>query len=370
MSQHQYELLHRLRRIEGTFRWIDVTVKTAQLKQNTGSKRSFFERSVQYTQKALKNGELYGRRYAATSETIQCVQKGRPYHQRSESYGMKGEDERKIEQRVVVALQGAPRELRNALCGLIYYDIDFFCSFPQLVWSLLLRILRTKPTSESDAIRTQTTVLEQYVCSEAKREQMLQNIMHHHQIEVREVAKKLPLVLLHGGAYSTWSNNVLPANSEPYPPMVEFAASIKLIVSMVLKSGEEGMYDIETKMVGAREELRRKEEVFARTDAIDKLDMRIFSLILHSYEDVMLRVVVDTFTREKWTVGSLQFDGIYVEATDDEGEIERLKVTMGNAGDNVTKLVGDTFTPSLVLKPLYKLPCKSTFEDWATAHYE
>jgi len=368
---HQYNLLRRLRRIEHTRRWVEVAVNTSEITKNPPGNRRLRERYVQYKQKALRNGSLYGRRYASTSETIESVAASLPYHQRllgpKEAHINVNGDE-KVGHRVVVTLQAAPRELRCALCALIYQDIDFFCSFPQLVWSLLLRILRTKSSSDADAIRAQTSVLKQYVCSTSQREEMLLKIMHHHQIDSRDVAKKLPLVLLHGGAYKTWTNEVAPGNRVPYSPMVEFADSIQLIVSLVLKSGEDRLYDIETQMVSAREELHR--DVHSRPDSIDKTDMRIFSLILHSYEDVMLRVVVDTFTQDGWAVGSLQFDGIYVETTEDPTETDRMKLTMLKAGENVTKLVGDTFSPSLVLKPLYNCPCKAAFEDWATAHFE
>ena len=70
------------------------------------------------------------------------------------------------------------------------------------------------------------------------------------------------------------------------------------------------------------------------------------------------------FRREGWTIGSLQFDGLYVQPRDGVPVEE----TMRFAEEEVRRLTKGEFEVSLKCKALYGQSSSSALAEWRTAH--
>jgi hypothetical protein len=108
----------------------------------------------------------------------------------------------------------------------------------------------------------------------------------------------------------------------------------------------------------------KKRKPYNLSGGISEADRTIFASIMQSYEDMLLGLVVDAFRGEAWTVGSLQFDGLYVEPQ--EGvDVEE---TMRFAEREVYRRTSGEFQVSLKCKELYGESSDAILEEWATAH--
>jgi hypothetical protein len=97
--------------------------------------------------------------------------------------------------------QGCPREVRLLLAGPYYYDVDMVNSLPNVARQLAgLMGMVSEPNLR--ALRT--------LCSE--RDEVLGGIVTHYGLvgspalgeTARDVAKGLPIRLLHGGSHAAW----------------------------------------------------------------------------------------------------------------------------------------------------------------------
>lgn len=321
-------LLKRLRRVESCQRWLEDLERVSHAPNEHGHRR----RTVSYGRKRLSVADcLWGRRYPLCSAKIML-----PTYRHPRS----------------LALQGAPREVRRQLCKRIYYDIDMVNSF--------IRIAMAKAVAYGMDPPLETLAL--YGSDDRVREEMLQQIMTHHQIYERDDAKRLPLQLLHGGSYSGWLKETRPPVWTPLPWVTAFSNDVgRLLAAMLEQSGGIEAAIAKEKGVIVRE---KKRKPYNLSGGIPEADRTIFASIMQSYEDGLLAIVVDAFKCEGWTVGSLQFDGLYVEPRVGVSVEETMRV----AEQEVHRRTRGEFSVSLKCKELYGESSSAVMEEWATAH--
>jgi hypothetical protein len=321
-------LLKRLRRVEGCQRWFEDLERLSHAPNEHGHRR----RTVSYGRKRLTvAGCLWGRRYPICASKIML-----PTYRTPRS----------------VALQGAPREVRRQICKSIYCDVDMVNSF------IRIAMAKAKTYGMDPPLKT----LALYGSDDGVREEMLQQIMTHHQIYERDDAKRLPLQLLHGGSYKGWLKETRPPVWTLLPWVTAFSNDVGRLLAAMLEQtdGVEAAIARE-KGVIVRE---KKRKPYNLSGGIPEADRTIFASIMQSYEDELLDIVVDAFRREGWTVGSLQFDGLYVEPR----EGIDLEDTMRFAEKEVSRRTRGEFDVSLKCKELYGESSSAALDEWATAH--
>ena len=98
------------------------------------------------------------------------------------------------------SLQGCPREVRLLLAGLYYYDVDMVNSLPNVARQLARRGMVSESNLRALCV----------LCSE--RDKVLEGIVEYYGVvdspalgkTARDVAKDLPIRLLHGGGHGAW----------------------------------------------------------------------------------------------------------------------------------------------------------------------
>ena len=321
-------LLKRLRRVQECQRWCEDLERVSHAPDARGRRR----RTVRYARKELKVSKLaWGRRYAKCDATVWDAT-----HRVAKS----------------VALQQAPREVRLGLCSVIYEDVDMVNSF------IRIAICKAKTYGMTPPLE----MLEKYGSDDAVRETMLETIMEHHKIYDRTDAKRLLLVLLHGGSYAKWLNDMRPPVCERLEWVKDFSKDVSRLLAEMLVCPD----GIEAAVVMERSVLikEKKRESFAPNGGIAEVDRTIFANIMQSYEDRLLCIVIDSLKSKGWTIGSLQFDGLYVEPR--EGLC--LEAAMRFAEDEVLRQTGGEFNVSLKRKELYGMPTSTVLSEWRTAH--
>ena len=321
-------LLKRLRRVDGCQRWVEDLERLSHAPNENGHRR----RTVLYGRKRLKVADsLWGRRYPICTTKIML-----PTYRTPRS----------------VALQGAPREVRRQVCKDIYYDVDMVNSFIRIATA------KAKTYGMDPPLKT----LQQYGSDDVVREEMLRQIMTHHKIHERDDAKRLPLVLLHGGSYKGWLKDTRPPVWTPLPWVTAFSNDVGRLLAAMLEQTDGIEAEIAMEKGVIVHEKKRKP--YNLSGGIAEADRTIFASIMQSYEDMLLDIVVDSFKREGWTVGSLQFDGLYVEPRSGFS----LDETMRIAEKAVNRRTHGEFEVSLKCKELYGESSSAVLDEWATAH--
>lgn len=324
----QRVLLKRLRRVDGCQKWIR-DLECLSSKPDECGRRC---RTVSYGRKRLQvSGSLWGRRYPMCSTKIMLSTYRVPCS---------------------VALQGAPREVRQHICSGIYYDVDMVNSF--------IRIALAK--AKTYAIDPPLEMLARYGSDDSVREEMLERIMTHHQIYERDDAKRLPLALLHGGSYQGWLREVRPPVWEPLEWVTTFSNDVGRLLTTMLNRRD----GIEVEIVKEKKVLVRdkKRKPYHLHGGIPEVDRTIFASIMQSYEDRLLSIVVDAFCQKGWAVGSLQFDGLYVEPLAGHSIYDAMRF----AEQEVRRRTKGEFDVSLKCKDLYGQSSSALLEEWRTAH--
>lgn len=321
-------LLKRLRRVEGCQRWCEDLERVSHPPNKLGLRR----RTVGYGRKSLKIAKcMWGRRYATCTAKIKL-----PTYRGPRS----------------VALQGAPREVRLVICSPVYYDVDMVNSF------IRIAIAKARTYGMDPPLKT----LELYGSNDALRETMLRQIMEHHQIYDRDIAKRLPLQLLHGGSYKGWLKDERPPVWEPLPWVNDFSNDVSRLLVAMLERPD----GIERAITQERPTIVRdkKRKSYSLHGGIAEADRTIFANIMQSYEDELLLIIIGAFQREGWTIGSLQFDGLYIEPR----EGVSVEETMRFAEEEVHRITKGEFDVSLKCKELYGESSDGAFTEWRTAH--
>lgn len=270
-----------------------------------------------------------------------------------------------------LALQGAPREVRALLCSSLYEDVDMVNSFPRI--ALAFARMFGIPHLVPQLRRYVEGDPEHGVTAEEAREGLLAEIVEAHGLSVREssreLAKILPITLLHAGTYSGWIKNVEPPNATVrVPAVVEFSAEVLLIIRRVLASniGIAGAMNAMRNQIAL--EKKRGKTAF-KTGAVADVDRTIFARVMQSYEDDLLAIVIDVFVRYGWTVGSLQFDGLYIDAVNAPTNIS-LDETIARAEQAVHDLTDGQFSILLKRKHMFGTTTSHIMDQWRTVHHE
>lgn len=355
-STAEDEILRNCRRASECMRWIDAFLKVGR--PTPDGRR--LERVVDYERKKLvHNGLEWGRRYVRCAERV-----------RGEDTGARVKLER-------LGLQGAPRAVRDVLCASVYRDCDMVNSFPNIARCL----------ARHYGLLAQMPVLDAYACDEVRRNELLARIGTHHGICNRDHCKRLPITLLHGGTYRGWMLSVCPPKTEPLQDVMAFATEIQRLMRAVFDSprpierdirnerphiisGANGSHHVQYTAKGARRIVPGRRDN-ATEGGVAEVDRTMFSYVMQSYEDRLLRIVAAELEAEGWAVGSLQFDGLYVRPTASTANTSAsLREAMDRAERGVKRVTDGLFEVKLKEKELYGKPIDDVLESWATAHLQ
>ena len=330
-------VVRRMQRAELCYRWfvsvaneimrdgVCVPVPRGQPTQAT--------RTIAYVRKRLPDGRELGRCYAQCNERVEC-----------EAWALfqspNGSDSKVARN---IAYQGGMREARRVLARCYYHDIDIKNAFPT--------IARKLAADHGVAVEA----LDEY--SSDRREGILKEVMQHYCLTDRDDAKTLFLSLLHGGMPKGWMRRVGTPVRTLHPFVRRFVGDIERLVPAVLR-------DPVGKGISAHREAiaSDKGKKLTADEGIAEIDRTLFADTIQTHEHRILCCIVDSLQKNGWVVGSLQFDGVYVEHRDDA----ELTVAMRAAEEAV--FVGTQFRIQLTEKELYQADIESILDDWRTAH--
>ena len=294
-------------------------------------------RLVSYKRHALTNAQARGREWGRRYPTCEKVS----------SVGSFRRPE-------ALALQGAPREVRLILCWRRYSDIDLKNAFPRIAHHLAIDLGLELPT------------LALYVSSDENREGLLKRLMAHHQLNNRSAAKNLPLVLFHGGQYETWLKEWGPPIMTKLGDMCVFADELRLLAKTMFERKRPG---IEADCIAERQQLvlvkRRRDGDDA--DSLSEAERSMLAYIMQSYEDRILRVIAESFEADGWTIGSLQFDGLFVDKV-----LAPAGITLDQSRINAEVAVRTKtlFKVGLAEKEMTEEAAEAVYADWDTTWAE
>ena len=217
--------------------------------------------------------------------------------------------------RRTATLQGCPREVRLLLCHLLYHDIDFVNSLPTVACQL--DTLGLCSPNSLKALRDYCNL----------RQEWFDEIIAYHSIPpntgldtcARDVAKALPLRLLHGGTYIGWA--------------LEFGLGPEGIAR---QEGLPRVHALERQLATARAHtvrayamrdpawvhaqrglaLAKKAKKYPRatpTELWQKATASVFAIIIQDIEDRCLSHAQAALDSHGWVSHSLQQDGVLVE---------------------------------------------------------
>ena len=226
----------------------------------------------------------------------------------------------------VLCLQGAPRQLRPFLCGRFCRDYDLVNAQPW-IWLILAGLLRG-----GDA---KMPTLKYWV---EDRDGFIAHIAEVHNIveDVKDMCKNLIISMIFGGEYEHWveRHGFYP---EPLSPLVkrlgrEFAELRAFVF-------EHEKYRAHVQ----RERLRHKKKG-EKTEA--EADRSIFAIIAQNEENTILNAIREGVAEQQFGVESLQFDGLFVVERDDA-----MKLDLKAIEEKILEKTG--YTMKLLEKPLF-----------------
>lgn len=360
MTQIEYAM-KRLRRTELCYQWMRKLLNDPEMTR-AGAKA---ERQVKYYRYSIplaskfmglqRPSYSYGRRYASTSTFLNVKE-----------MGLSAKDDERARS---ISLQGAPKEVRWYLCQKYYHDIDMANCFPTIAIFL------------GEQYGCDFPVLRRYTESKKNREAMLLEVIDAHQLnsyfftaeEVRNVAKKLFLMLLHGGKYGAWlHNHDLESHGERVQCIKDFEREMFLLSEHASKSNR----SIERMIYGNRHHFKEIKEISDKddqrhaNDTLSKLDRTLISYVLQSYEDIILNIICETATRLEWEIASLQFDGVFIKHRDDASIEEFICQAELEISKQMRQENGSTISIRLEEKDLYNCKPVEIMNEWQTSHYD
>jgi hypothetical protein len=361
-TQIEYAI-KRLRRTELCFQWMRKLMTDSETMRAEADAK--VERHVKYYRYSIpltspfvglqRPSYPYGRRYASTGISLNV-----------KDMGFAAKEDEKARS---ISLQGAPKEVRWYLCQKFYHDIDMANCFPTIAIFL------------GEQYGCEFPVLKRYTATKQDREDMLHEIVEAHELntryftseEVRNVAKKLPLMLLHGGTYSAWlHNHELGNHGERVQCIKDFAKEMFLLSDYASRSDR----SIERTIYGNRQHFKDIKDISDNDDkrrAVDtmsKLERTLISYVLQSYEDILLNIICETAARLGWEVASLQFDGLFVKHRDDANIEDFIRQAEAEISTRMRQENGSTISIRLEEKPLYNCKPVEIFNEWQTSHYD
>ena len=226
------------------------------------------------------------------------------------------------------SLQGCPREVRLLLAGLYYYDVDMVNSLPNVARQLAKRGMVSESClralcelcGERDKVLMDIVVFYGLVGSPALGE------------TARDVAKDLPIRLLHGGGHAAWLEaHGLTEGHTVFPLMAQLERELRTCRRQVYLY----MKQHDPVWLGTVEAHVRKEKApnprarvgggvqsAAATTAEkearmqERVEASVFARVLQDVEDRCLGCVRRVLQGEGWPARSWQQDGLLVEDMD------------------------------------------------------
>ena len=220
------------------------------------------------------------------------------------------------------SLQGCPKEVRLLLAGGLYYDVDMVNSLPNVARQL--DELGWVPPSCLEALKE--------LCSD--RTTWLQGIVEYHGltgtpelgVTPRDVAKELPIRLLHGGSYAAWLKKHSLAE-RTWGRIERLEKQLRICRQKVYETALRHP-DFGGAWVAEVTERVRKEKAGKRgggggsrdTWLHDSVVTGVFARVIQSLEDRCLDCARRSLERDGWPTRSWQQDGLLVE----DGSARRL----------------------------------------------
>ena len=228
---------------------------------------------------------------------------------RGRHYARGGYWEEQTGERRTLSLQGCPREVRSLLAGEYYYDVDMVNSLPNVA----AQLARLGMTSE-DNLRAL-----QVLC--ANRTTMLRDMIDYYglrgkpelDITARDVAKALPIRLLHGGSHENWRREY---ELDECVPVMPFAKQLETELARVRHDVYVWMKQhdaVWTASVEAHIRQQKAGPYDSEESLQNKVEAGIFARVIQNIEDVCLDKARRVLRSEGWTARSWQQDGLLVE---------------------------------------------------------
>ena len=253
---------------------------------------------------------------------------------------------------MMMTLQGCPREVRLILASAFCHDVDLINSLPTVASQLdRLGLCPSEYLVE----------LKDYV---AHRQAWFDMITLGHAIpavtglntEAKDVAKALPIRLLHGGTYAGWVREfgVAPCGvdvGQPgLPKVARLAKELRWARHAVIEAlqceGEEwvrpALTAAEAKEAAGRSLASLPQ--WQREQVWEKARASVFAIVLQDTEDECLMVALRSLEADGWLVHSLQQDGLLVEAGRRADGSPAVPVKKRTEADGASRAVGATVT--------------------------
>lgn len=260
-----------------------------------------------------------------------------------------------------LSLQGAPKEVRNVVCGGIYHDIDMENCFPNIAIFLGQRYGYTFP------------VLTRYTESKASREALLKEIVDKHRLdhhfpdpsEARDRAKRLPLTLLHGGTYYGWTKTW----NLPCEELVESMRQLADEMIQLNRGAAASKRTIEKTIYGNRAAFQRltgkSDDPVSHGKRLNQLERSLIATVLQTYENRILEIIVEFADAQGWVVGSLQFDGLFIEHRDDGSLHDFMRAAEKRIAECMMEPDGKTLAIRLEEKDLFHKRADPILREWS-----
>lgn len=194
-------------------------------------------------------------------------------------------------------LQSVPGDIRKALAGPFYHDVDMTCSFQRILIALVSR--ETAPS------------VWRYV---EEREDILKGVALHYSVD-RKAAKQLFNSLTNGGTERGWRHE----------REIDADEAVVSTHDFVCEYGEEITEQVIPKLLDAFPDINATTFYHKRTREVRTgrdHDNTALAYILQSCEVVVLRCIEEFFTQQGFNVGTLIHDGMLI-AHNDKQEITR-----------------------------------------------
>ena len=235
-------------------------------------------------------------------------------------------------------LQGMYSDARSVVVGLTAYDVDIENAHARLLKSLATQL------GNEDMIPS----VFDYV---ANRGRWLDEIGSLHGVE-REVAKKLPSVIVSFGSYDTWlKDNDLPPPRSRYSKVLQMHKELRGFRKLLIGCTRENVSP-HPKFKGMVDLERGRLTSEGKKDA-HAVDASLMSRILQTCEDDVISMVDRHFFDLGWDTLAIVFDGIIVEPAEGSTDHVDLKHAIVEA-ERACILSG--WDIKLVDKPLHREP--------------
>jgi hypothetical protein len=330
--------------------------KTSMSQTKTATPTVYGSQHVNYYRKrfAHLHEVIYGRRY------VKSLVKDGVLHAREwchNAHHGSGGDEHPSEFNRMLALQSAPKELRVVLCAGIYHDIDM-----ENAYCMIAIYLGNKYGCDLQTLR-------RYTESKQAREAMLARVIDTYNLKAkfrdtaRDVAKRVFLMMLHGAPRKQWLKKYGLNQHQNDEEIDEFAKEMSLLCCSMRESNR----TIERSIFSNRKlfhDVTEREDVHKSDNSMTRLEQTMMSHVMSTYENQILSIIERYGEKNGWAVGSLQYDGLYVQHRDDES----IDSFMRGAEREIVNETSENGQQGICIR-LEEKPLYDRTQDWIIEHW-